>query len=70
MTGWINKTDKWRDIFGELTEEGVYEMGSVNYYRLASILEDLYVENQELKDRVETLKKDMNLLKSYAWEND
>jgi len=68
MTGWINKTDKWRDIFGELTEEGVYEMGSVNYYRLASILEDLYVENQELKDRVEELEKDMNLLKSYAWE--
>jgi hypothetical protein len=68
MTGWIEKTDKWRDIFGELIEEGVYEMGSVNYYRLASILEDLYVENQELKDRVETLEKDMNLLKSYAWE--
>ena len=68
MTGWINKTDKWRDIFGELTEEGVYEMGSVNYYRLASILEDLYVENQELKDKVEALEKDMNLLKSYAWE--
>ena len=68
MTGWMNKTDKWRDIFGELTEEGVYEMGPVNYYRLASILEDLYVENQELKDKVEALEKDMNLLKSYAWE--
>ena len=68
MTGWMNKTDKWRDIFGELTEEGVYEMGPVNYYSLASILEDLYVENQELKDKVEALEKDMNLLKSYAWE--
>ena len=68
MTGWIDKTDKWRDIFGELTEEGVYEMGSVNYYRLSSILEDLYVENQELKNRVETLEKDNQLLKSYAWE--
>jgi hypothetical protein len=68
MTGWIEKTDKWRDIFGELIEEGVYEMGPVNYYRLASILEDLYVENQELKERVQALEKDMNLLKSYAWE--
>jgi hypothetical protein len=31
-------------------------------------LEDLYVENQELKSRVETLEKDMELIKSYAWE--
>jgi len=28
----------------------------------------LYVENQELKSRVETLEKDMELVKSYAWE--
>jgi hypothetical protein len=26
------------------------------------------VENQELKTRVETLEKDMELIKSYAWE--
>lgn len=57
MTGWIKKTDKWRNIFGELTEEGVYEMGPVNYYNLASILEDLYVENAELKERIEKLEK-------------
>jgi len=31
-------------------------------------LEDLYVENQELKSRVEALEKDMELIKSYAWE--
>ena len=43
---------KWQEIFSQLT----------------SILEDLYVENQELKSRVETLEKDMELIKSYAWE--
>ena len=32
--------------------------GKINYYNLASILEDLYVENAELKARVEALEKD------------
>ena len=30
-------------------------MGKINYYNLASILEDLYVENAELKARVQAL---------------
>ena len=59
---------KWQEIFAQLIEEGHYDVGSVNYYHLTSILEDLYVENQELKSRVETLEKDMELIKSYAWE--
>ena len=59
---------KWQEIFAQLVEEGPYETGSVNYYHLTSILEDLYEENQELKSRVETLEKDMELIKSYVWE--
>ena len=61
---------KWQEIFSQLVEEGHYDVGSVNYYHLTSILEDLYVENQELKSRVEALEKDMELIKSYAWEKD
>ena len=59
---------KWQEIFSQLVEEGNYDVGSVNYYHLTSILEDLYVENQELKTRVETLEKDMELIKSYEQE--
>lgn len=59
---------KWQEIWEQLSEEGSYETGHVNQYHLTSILEDLYVENQELKSRVETLEKDMELIKSYAWE--
>jgi len=62
---------KWQEIFAQLIEEGHYDVGSVgsvNYYHLTSILEDLYVENQELKSRVESLEKDMELIKSYVWE--
>jgi hypothetical protein len=65
------RTDVWREIFSELIQDnGYYELGKVNFYNLASILEDLYVENEDLKLKVKTLEKDIELLKSYAWEND
>jgi hypothetical protein len=59
---------KWQEIFSQLVEEGHYDFGSVNYYHLTSILEDLYVENQELKSRVGSLEKDMEFIKSYQQE--
>jgi hypothetical protein len=59
---------KWKEIWEQLVDEEHYDVGSVNFYHLTSILEDLYVENQELKSRVESLEKDMELIKSYAWE--
>jgi len=59
---------KWKEIWEQLVDEEHYDVGSVNFYHLTSILEDLYVENQELKSRVEALEKDMELIKSYVWE--
>ena len=61
---------KWREIYSQLVENGDYVTGFVNCYHLTRILEDLYVENQELKSRVETLEKDMELIKSYMLKND
>ena len=51
------RTDDWRTIFGDLTTDGVYEMGEVNIYKLTSHLEELYLQNQELQERVEALEK-------------
>jgi hypothetical protein len=48
---------KWKEIWEQLVDEEHYDVGSVNFYHLTSILEDLYVENQELKSRVEKLEK-------------
>ena len=52
---------KWREIWEQLNDG----IELVNLYHLTSILEDLYVENQELKSRVETLEKDMEFRKKY-----
>ena len=59
---------KWREIWEQLSDAGPYGIELVNLYHLTSILEDLYVENQELKSRVETLEKDMEFIKSYQQE--
>ena len=48
---------KWKQIFDEISTADSYLVGKINYYNLASILEDLYVENAELKARVEALEK-------------
>jgi hypothetical protein len=53
---------KWREIWEQLNDGTEL----VSCYELTSILEDLYVENQELKSRVETLEKDMEFGKRYG----
>lgn len=56
------RTDDWRTIFGDLTDDsGCYEIDKVNIYKLTSHLEELYLKIKELESDVE-------LLKSYAWE--
>ncbi len=55
---------KWREIWEQLNDGTEL----VSCYELTSILEDLYVENQELKSRVEALEKDMEFIKSYQQE--
>lgn len=57
-----DRTDDWRTIFGDLTDAtGCYEIDKVNIYKLTSHLEELYLKIRELETEVE-------LLKSYAWE--
>ena len=43
--------NNWKQIFSDLsTDEGRYEMGEVNYYKLTSILEELYERVKILED--------------------
>jgi hypothetical protein len=64
------RTDDWRTIFGDLTTDGVYEMCEINAYKLTSHLEELYLQNQELKERIEALEKELEYQKEYAMEQD
>ena len=63
-----DRTDDWRTIFGDLIRDDAYEITQVNIYKLTSHLEELYLQNQELKDRVETLERELEYQKEYAME--
>ena len=59
---------KWKQIFDEISQSDDHITGKINYYNLASILEDLYVENAELKARVEALERELEYQKEYVME--
>ena len=58
-----DKTDDWRTIFGDLTTDGVYEMCEINAYKLTSHLEELYLQNKELKEQIEYLERKLEYQK-------
>jgi hypothetical protein len=64
----IDRTDDWRTIFGDLTTDGVYEMCEINAYKLTSHLEELYLQNKELKEQIEYLERELEYQKEYAME--
>jgi hypothetical protein len=64
----MDKTDDWRTIFGDLTTDGVYEMCEINAYKLTSHLEELYLQNKELKEQIEYLERELEYQKEYAME--
>ena len=47
------RTDDWRTIFGDLTDDGgCYEIAEVNIYQLTSHLEELYLRIAELEEKL------------------
>jgi len=47
------RTNKWREIFSEVTaDNGYYEFGKVNFYNLTSLIEDLYVRIEDLEEKL------------------
>lgn len=51
------RTSTWRQLFTELTEERhCYEMGHVNVYQLANIIEGLVSETNQLRADIAVLR--------------
>lgn len=48
----------WSQIFCDLSDDnGLYEMGTINYYQLTSHLEELYLKIQELEAQLNEISK-------------
>jgi hypothetical protein len=56
--GAVMETPDFKKIFNDLSEgDHIFEMRDVNLQQLASHLEELYLLNQELQERIEALEK-------------
>jgi FMN phosphatase YigB (HAD superfamily) len=53
----MTETSNFKKIFDEITQSDVHVVGKVNFYNLTAHLEKLYLQNQELKERIEALEK-------------
>ena len=49
------ETPNFKKIFDEISQSDEHIVGKVNFYNLTSHLEELYLLNQELQDRVKSL---------------
>ena len=49
------ETPNFKKIFDEISQSDEHIVGKVNFYNLTSHLEELYLLNQELQDRVKAL---------------
>jgi hypothetical protein len=63
------ETPDFKKIFNDLSEGlHMFEMRDVNLQQLTSHLEELYLLNQELQERIESLEKELEHQKEYAME--
>lgn len=59
------QNSNWKQIFADISQDdGPYEMGSVNYYKLTSILEELYERIKVLEDENVSLTNELYRLEN------
>jgi hypothetical protein len=51
----MTETPNFKKIFDEISTADGHVVGKINYYNLTAHLEELYLLNQELQDRVKAL---------------
>ena len=51
----MTESSNFKKIFNEISQSDVHVVGKVNFYNLTAHLEELYLQNQELKKRIEVL---------------
>lgn len=63
----MTESSNFKKIFNEISQSDVHVVGKVNFYNLTAHLEELYLQNQELKKRIEVLENET--LSPPSWAN-
>jgi hypothetical protein len=59
---------EWEQIYNEISKSDDHIVEKVNTYNLTNFIHNLMIENENLREKVEELQNDVEILKGYAWE--
>lgn len=57
----------WEQIYNEISKSDDHIVEKVNTYNLTMLIYDLIDQNNNLREKVEELQKDVYTLKDYMW---
>jgi len=59
---------EWEQIYNQISKSDDHILEKVNTYNLTMLIYDLIDQNNTLREKVEELQNDVEILKGYAWE--
>ena len=59
---------EWEQIYNEISKSDDHIVEKVNTFNLTNFIRNLMIENENLREKVEELQNDVEILKGYAWE--
>ena len=59
---------EWEQIYNEISKSDDHIVEKVNTYNLTNFIHNLMIENENLREKVEELQNDVEILKGYVWE--
>ena len=59
---------QWGQIYNEISKSDDHILEKVNTYNLTMLIYDLIDQNNTLREKVEELQNDVQILKGYAWD--
>jgi hypothetical protein len=59
---------EWEQIYNEISKSDDHIVEKVNTFNLTNFIRNLMIENENLREKVEELQNDVEILKGYAWK--
>ena len=58
---------EWEQIYNEISKSDDHIVEKVNTFNLTNFIHNLMIENENLREKIEDLQKDVYTLKDYMW---
>jgi len=58
---------EWEQIYNQISKSDDHIVEKVNTFNLTNFIHNLMIENENLREKIEDLQKDVYTLKDYMW---